>query len=110
MSLDFSRQLQSVFANGKYERDLVLARCGNLVFFVLAAIGSLLVSLGHDALPVVLNAVARWVSRRGERSVTLDRHGRPYSLDPRGSLANLLAEQGIFVLCGSRGEAGNARG
>ncbi len=36
-----------------------------------------------------------------ERSVTLDRHGRPYSLDPRGSLANLLAEQGIFVLCGS---------
>jgi methionine biosynthesis protein MetW len=41
---------------------------------------------------------------RVERSVTLDRHGRPYSLDPRGSLANLLAEQGIFVLCGSRGE------
>ena len=40
---------------------------------------------------------------RVERSVTLDRHGRPYSLDPRGSLANLLAEQGIFVLCGSRG-------
>jgi methionine biosynthesis protein MetW len=40
-----------------------------------------------------------------ERSVTLDRHGQPYSLDPRGSLANLLAEQGIFVLCGSRGEA-----
>jgi methionine biosynthesis protein MetW len=40
---------------------------------------------------------------RVERSVTLDRHGQPYSLDPRGSLANLLAEQGIFVLCGSRG-------
>lgn len=39
-----------------------------------------------------------------ERSVTLDRHGHPYSLDPRGGLANLLAEQGIFVLCGSRGE------
>src|SRR5205807_6779057 len=35
-----------------------------------------------------------------ERSVTLDRHGQPYSLDPRGSLANLLAEQGIFVLSG----------
>ncbi len=35
-----------------------------------------------------------------ERSVTLDRHGRPYSLDPRGSLANLLAEQGVFVLSG----------
>jgi methionine biosynthesis protein MetW len=35
------------------------------------------------------------------RSATLDRHGQPYSLDPRGSLANLLAEQGIFVLCGS---------
>ncbi len=37
---------------------------------------------------------------RVERSVTLDRHGQPYSLDPRGNLANLLAEQGIFVLCG----------
>ena len=35
-----------------------------------------------------------------ERSVTLDRHGRPYALDPRGSLANLLAEQGMFVLSG----------
>jgi methionine biosynthesis protein MetW len=41
---------------------------------------------------------------RVERSVTLDRHGQPYSLDPRGGLANLLAEQGIFVLCGSRFE------
>jgi methionine biosynthesis protein MetW len=39
---------------------------------------------------------------RVERSVTLDGHGQPYSLDPRGGLANLLAEQGIFVLCGSR--------
>jgi methionine biosynthesis protein MetW len=38
---------------------------------------------------------------RVERSVTLDRHGQPFSLDPRGSLANLLAEQGIFVLRGS---------
>jgi methionine biosynthesis protein MetW len=34
------------------------------------------------------------------RSITLDRHGRPYALDPRGSLANLLAEQGVFVLSG----------
>jgi methionine biosynthesis protein MetW len=42
---------------------------------------------------------------RVERSVTLDRHGQPFSLDPRGSLANLLAEQGIFVLCGTRTEA-----
>jgi methionine biosynthesis protein MetW len=40
---------------------------------------------------------------RIERSATLDRHGQPYSLDPRGSLANMLAEQGIFVLCGSSG-------
>ena len=40
---------------------------------------------------------------RIDRSVTLDRQGQPYSLDPRGSLANLLAEQGIFVLCGSAG-------
>jgi methionine biosynthesis protein MetW len=38
---------------------------------------------------------------RIERSVTLDRLGQPYSLDPRGSLANLLAEQGVFVLRGS---------
>jgi methionine biosynthesis protein MetW len=44
-----------------------------------------------------------------ERSVTLDRLGRPYSLDPRGSLANLLAEQGIFVLRENRGEPNNAR-
>jgi methionine biosynthesis protein MetW len=42
---------------------------------------------------------------RIERSITLDRHGQPYSLDPRGNLANLLAEQGIFVLCGSRAAA-----
>jgi len=40
---------------------------------------------------------------RIEKSVTLDRYGRPYALDPRGSLANLLAEQGVFVL--SRGAA-----
>ena len=40
---------------------------------------------------------------RVDRSITLDRQGQPYSLDPRGSLANLLAEQGIFVLCGSTG-------
>jgi methionine biosynthesis protein MetW len=43
------------------------------------------------------------ISVRVDRSVTLDRHGQPYSLDPRGSLANLLAEQGVFVLCGSAG-------
>src|SRR5437660_6824389 len=35
-----------------------------------------------------------------ERSITLDRHGRPFSLDPRGGLAHLLAEQGVFVLSG----------
>jgi len=40
---------------------------------------------------------------RIEKSVTLDRYGNPYALDPRGSLANLLAEQGVFVL--SRGNA-----
>ena len=33
-----------------------------------------------------------------EKSVTLDRFGRPFSLDPRGTLANVLAEQGLFVL------------
>jgi methionine biosynthesis protein MetW len=37
---------------------------------------------------------------RIERSITLDRHGRPFSLNPRGGLANLLAEQGVFVLIG----------
>jgi len=39
---------------------------------------------------------------RVERSLTLDRHGRPFALDPRGSLANMLAEQGMFVLAGKR--------
>ncbi len=43
-----------------------------------------------------------------ERSVTLDRHGRPYALDPHGNLANLLAEQGVFVLSG-RPDAAPAR-
>ena len=37
---------------------------------------------------------------RIERSVTLDRHGRPFALNPHGALANLLAEQGVFVLTG----------
>jgi methionine biosynthesis protein MetW len=38
-----------------------------------------------------------------EQSLPLDRHGRPYSLDPRGSLANLLAEQSVFVLSREEG-------
>ena len=42
------------------------------------------------------------VGARIERSQTLDRHGRPFALDPRGNLANLLAEQGVFVLSGGR--------
>jgi methionine biosynthesis protein MetW len=37
-----------------------------------------------------------------ERSLSLDRHGRPIALDPRGGLANLMAEQGIFVLSAAR--------
>ncbi|HXC89278.1 MAG TPA: methionine biosynthesis protein MetW [Stellaceae bacterium] len=41
------------------------------------------------------------IGAKVERSVTLDRHGRPYALDPRGGLANLLAEQGVFVLSGN---------
>jgi hypothetical protein len=40
---------------------------------------------------------------RVERSLTLDRHGQPYSLAPHGSLANLLAEQSVFVLSERRG-------
>jgi methionine biosynthesis protein MetW len=33
-----------------------------------------------------------------ERSLTLDRAGQPFALDPVGGLANLLAEQGLFLL------------
>ncbi|HTT80517.1 MAG TPA: methionine biosynthesis protein MetW [Stellaceae bacterium] len=42
-----------------------------------------------------------------ERSLSLDRHGRPIALDPRGGLANLLAEQGVFLL--SAGDRGGKR-
>jgi methionine biosynthesis protein MetW len=42
------------------------------------------------------------IGARIERSLTLDRHGRPFALDPRGGLANLLAEQGVFVLSNGR--------
>lgn len=38
---------------------------------------------------------------RIERSVTLDRHGKPLSLRARSGLANLFAEQGMFVLSNS---------
>lgn len=38
------------------------------------------------------------IDARIERSAALDRHGRPFTLDPRGALANLLAEQSVFVL------------
>jgi methionine biosynthesis protein MetW len=38
-----------------------------------------------------------------ERSVTLDRTGQPYRLNPRGTLANLLAEQALFLLRRARG-------
>ena len=38
------------------------------------------------------------IGARIERSVPLDRHGDPFSLSTRGRLANLLAEQGVFVL------------
>jgi methionine biosynthesis protein MetW len=38
---------------------------------------------------------------RIERSVTLDQFGRPYTLDAHGRLANLLGEQGVFVLTGA---------
>jgi methionine biosynthesis protein MetW len=44
------------------------------------------------------------IGTRIERSLTLDRHGRPFTLDPRGTLANLLAEQGVFVLSGRAGK------
>jgi methionine biosynthesis protein MetW len=38
------------------------------------------------------------IGARIERSVPLDRHGNPFALSTRGRLANLLAEQGVFVL------------
>ena len=44
-----------------------------------------------------------------ERSLSLDRHGRTIALDPRGSLANLLAEQGIFVLAAGVAAASGKR-
>ena len=33
-----------------------------------------------------------------ERSITLDRAGLPYRLNPRGGLANLMAEQALFLM------------
>src|SRR5437764_14540371 len=47
---------------------------------------------------------------RIERSLTLDRHGRPFALNPRGGLANLLAEQAVFVLSGKMRDADNLSG
>jgi methionine biosynthesis protein MetW len=38
------------------------------------------------------------IGARIEKSVTLDRYGRPFTLNPSGSLANFLAEQGVFAL------------
>ena len=38
-----------------------------------------------------------------ERSITLDRLGLPYRLNTRGGLANLMAEQALFLLRRTRG-------
>jgi methionine biosynthesis protein MetW len=35
-----------------------------------------------------------------ERSVTLDRDGQPYRLNPQSTIANLMAEQAVFLLRG----------
>ncbi len=43
-------------------------------------------------------ALCRELGIEIERSMTLDRHGRPFTLDPVGGLANLLAEQALFLL------------
>jgi methionine biosynthesis protein MetW len=40
------------------------------------------------------------VGVRVESGVSLDRHGQPLHLNPRGRFANILAEQGIFLLRG----------
>ena len=47
-------------------------------------------------------AVCDELGIRIERGVTLDRLGRPYPFEPHGRLANLLGEQGVFVLSGRR--------
>ncbi len=47
---------------------------------------------------------------RIERSMTLDRHGRRTSLNPRSGLANLLAAQGVFVLSGAQAKTDDERG
>src|ERR1051325_368280 len=47
-------------------------------------------------------ALCDQIGVRIERSLTLDRHGRPFALNPRGGLANLLAEQAVFVLSGTK--------
>jgi methionine biosynthesis protein MetW len=47
------------------------------------------------------SALCNEIGARIERGLTLDRRGQPFSLDPRGALANLLAEQAIFVLSGN---------
>ena len=38
----------------------------------LASFGTLLVTLGPEALPLVVSAVGHWLSRQGRRSVTLE--------------------------------------
>jgi methionine biosynthesis protein MetW len=43
-------------------------------------------------------ALCDQIGVRIEKSVTLDRYGQPFTLNPSGSLANLLSEQGVFVL------------
>ncbi len=45
-----------------------------------------------------------------ERSITLDRWGRPFRLNPQGGLANLLAEQGLFLLSRAGGDHRTASG
>ena len=47
-------------------------------------------------------ALCAEIGVRIERGITLDRSGRPYPLEPHGRLANLLGEQGVFVLSGGR--------
>ncbi len=45
-------------------------------------------------------ALIEEIGAKVEHGLALDRRGRPFSLDPQGALANLLAEQAIFVLAG----------
>jgi len=62
----------------------------------------------YDTPNIHFCTIKDFVALCGERGVTiqrclsLDRFGRPYRFDPKGHLANLIAEQGLFLLSRER--------